>query len=429
MITINFKYLNSDYSYIADDINDIEDSYNVYKQAYDLPNITVKTDKYNAIITAPYKMSIESDKYNVPVNNNYAVCIQSKSIKTVGLNNGIYLATVSISKDYEIDYKFDLLSVIYSDMTMTIANIYNNIYNLTGTAINVTSATSFDFKWFYDLNNIYMIYIDHNVTTCPHLFTPKYFADDFDYFDQYLTEGNTYTQSVNLTWLDEMNAGTRVSKVNPQLNSVDGNTVFTPPVNIIDKTDYSFVTPQGKYIDFKLINGTPSAELKTAIDYIDNMYTVNDLDNIVNEFNKNCRQEFGTRVYVYYKGKRYNNLSLAYDQLLIDIYSDLCYMYNSGFENLSLIQKQKVLKSYMCMNKAFILLSNLLDDFDMMDDDEIERNIIDISNTIKIGLMSVNSFNICDVFNSFDNFTYNLNKLYSKVTSRDINIDFEFWNI
>ena len=104
-------------------------------------------------------------------------------------------------------------------------------------------------------------------------------------------------------------------------------------------------------------------------------------------------------------------------------------MYNSGFENLSLIQKQKVLKSYMCMNKAFILLSNLLDDFDMMDDDEIERNIIDISNTIKIGLMSVNSFNICDVFNSFDNFTYNLNKLYSKVTSRDINIDFEFWNI
>ena len=38
-------------------------------------------------------------------------------------------------------------------------------------------------------------------------------------------------------------------------------------------------------------------------------------------------------------------------------------------------------------------------------------------------------FNISDVFNSFDNFTYNLNKLYSKVTSRDINIDFEFWNI
>lgn len=430
MISLSFTYDNTKHTVNTNTIYDIKEAYDTYKQQYDIPDITIHTDKYNAIITAPFIISVISTDYKIPVNHNYAVCIQSKSISTVTFNNGIYLATTTVNGDYTIDYKFNLLSELYSDVTMTIANIYNNIYDICGIFIDVTSTTSFDFKWLYDMNNIYMIYIDHNVTTCPHLFTPKYFADSFDYFDEYLVDNTEYIQSVNLKWLDDMNSGTRVSKVNPQLKSIDGFTVFTPPEKIIKhaEKEYSFIPLQGNYVHYKLVNGTPCAELNSAKYCVDNMYVDKDLVNISKEFNKNCRQEMGTRSYAYYNNKRYNTLALAYHPLFNDMYKELSHHYNSEFEDMTVIQKQEVLKAYLYVNKGYIMINRLLKEFDSLDVNTIETTVNDISNTIKAGLNTVNSFNMIDVLDNFSKLSNEFNRLHNMVKKRDdLNIDFEFW--
>lgn len=426
MISLSFTLKDETHTFTAENIFAIQESYNIYRENLNLPDINVQYDTYAAIITAPYKITIETNDYKIPVNNNYAVCIQSKTIPTIAVNNGIYLATVNINGDYSLDYSFDLLSIIYSDISMTIANIYNSLIEKNIT-INITSSTSFDFNWLYDGNVIRMIYIDHNVTTCPHLFTPKYFANNFEYFDEYLSIDTEYTQHVNLKWLDDLNTGTKISKVNPQLSSVDGLTVFVPPTEVIE-AEYSFIPLQGKYIHYKLINGSPCADVITAEEFLDKSYLPIDIDYIANEYNDNARQEIGTKTYVYYKNKKYNTLTQAYRYFYSDMYASLTNNYNEDFDVLLRWEKQVIITPYLYINKVEKIIDNFINNYDNLSHDEIRDILNSISSSIQSAINTVNIFNMNDIFTNILKLSTKFNTIIDKVNSISINdIDYNFW--
>ena len=426
MLSVSFLYDGNPYVFTAENVSVIEEAYNNYRSTIDveLPDINIQQDQYSAILTAPFKMTVESSDYKLPVNDGYAVCIEYKTIPVLPINNGIYLATITINGDYSLDYKIDLLSIIYSDITLTIANMYNELIQK-GIQLEITSSTSINFKWIYDGNVIYMIFIDHNIATCPHLFTPKYFANKFEYFDEYLTEETEYTQSINLRWLDDLNTGTRVSKVNPQLSSCDGITLFIPPEEVMN-IDIPTIPLQGKYVYYKLVNGNPIADIITAEEFLEMMYLPIDIDNIANEYNDNARHEIGTRAYTYYKGIKYNRLSQAYHPFYNDLYKLLANNYNKDFENMLIYEKQVVITSYLYVNKANQLIKKFINEYNEMSKEDISTYINNISNAIQTANRCVTSFNIFDVFVNILKLSDNFNEIIKKVKELNLS-DNEFW--
>lgn len=416
MLSVSFLYDDNPYAFTAENVSVIEEAYNNYRSTVDveLPDINIQQDQYSAILTAPFKMTVESSDYKLPVNDGYAVCIERKTIPVLPINNGIYLATITINGDYSLDYKIDLLSIIHTDITLTIANMYNELIQK-GIQLEITSSTSVNFRWIYDGNVIYMIFIDHNIVTCPHLFTPKYFANKFEYFDEYLTEETEYTQSINLRWLDDLNTGTRVSKVNPQLSSCDGTTLFIPPEEVMN-IDIPAIPLQGKYIYYKLMNGSPIAEMISVEEFLNRMYLPIDIDNMAIEYNKNARHEIGTKTYTYYNGVKYNRLSQAYDVFYNDLYRHLANKYNEEYEVMLSYEKQMIITSYLYVNKCDKMIKKFINEYSIdMSREEIISRLHVISDLLIISKNCMVSFNMFDVMISLLRLTDNWNEIISKI--------------
>lgn len=436
MLTLTFDYGGTQYTIPCTNYKDIKPAVDKFFKVHTtLTPFVIHSTNYSMIIHSEYTIYAKTDDNTIRISttNEKTICIGDANLPVVPTNNGIYLVTVNRDYKGRCDYNVDLLSIVYSDISMTLTTAlqtFNKIAeqrHING-SMDINSDSDFSFSWKYE-GVVYLITIDHEYPTCQYLFTPEYFSRDFEYFDNILIHDTTYLQKVSMKYLDDESSG--ISYKGEPILVADGEEVhFTELPKHITDVEMNKVPLQGKYVHFKLVDGQPFAELISVEEFLDNMYMEFDMMSMANEFHQNGRQQVGSRTRVLYNGKKYNTLSAAYESFYRDLYDNVANEANEVFDNLSINDKNDMLKSYLYINRAAKTIEYMKKFYKDMTKDEINEKIRQIPKDLISATKTLNEYNRGDIFGNIlklqDRLKYLIKKLQEVIENIE-NMEDNYW--